>query len=751
MVAWVVINRQHLPRAARGPSQPRKSRPIRALPLAARLFNNPTFKPANDPQFPPASIPILELTPPSSHRKSPPSFHALTWNPFCNPFVFIFMHVMGGYTLLGASTAYPLLPIPYPLSFQIRAHSLQKTPGGVGHCYSRALRGEGGAILNSSSCPQCTRSFSGNPSFVFFTTDHCSLITDHFLQGTVLLRLRPLRVLFVEAQMPVVHGGQLPPDEEVLDVGGQFKRVAVGHNEVGELALLEGSNLIVEAKNPRRINRDGLERFLIRQAVSDGVRGVLSQPPREGIIEAGEGKFHAGSGKLRGLGKQTVIRIVLVERKREHRAKDYGNTFRAEQVLNLVSLRAAGENHPQPLLVAKLDRGANLSRAIGKDQERQLAANDRHQRFELQVAIVLGSRTLFHCLGIVPRALQPVGDFIHLFVVFLLGLAVRFFFSGESSEVERAGFDLWPIQHHRSAFLDEHFVDGPASEVNGGSLPTDHTCRAAGIKTAAAGNGKNFRDARRAGDGSVFARGRHRGGRDNVRVVTSCLGRIDGGADGADLPQTHLGNRVEQSRVNLQSFRVDHLGSSGDVQADADRRDFSIADDERAVFDGAPCESEDFRVSQSVGSWRLSLSNSIRRAEEVNEVNEVKEIKETTASSCVAHSAPPVRRAAMSGAIVAPTAFGVARGGLGFSSGFFSSGFFSSGFFSAGFCTMGAAASGFLSSGFFSSDFLNLSMSAFFSFSRSGRAAMSRWRSKYTRPSMRVFCTTAYALSGSRL
>src|SRR6266852_4621830 len=94
MVAWVVINRQHLPRAARGPSQPRKSRPIRALPLAARLFNNPTFKPANDPQFPPASIPILELTPPSSHRKSPSSFHALTWNPFCNPFLFKYVRTL---------------------------------------------------------------------------------------------------------------------------------------------------------------------------------------------------------------------------------------------------------------------------------------------------------------------------------------------------------------------------------------------------------------------------------------------------------------------------------------------------------------------------------------------------------------------------------------------------------------------------------------------------------------------------------
>src|SRR6266852_5144424 len=41
-------------------------------------------------------IPILELTPPSSLKKSPLSFHALMWSPFCNPFAFKFMHVMGG-------------------------------------------------------------------------------------------------------------------------------------------------------------------------------------------------------------------------------------------------------------------------------------------------------------------------------------------------------------------------------------------------------------------------------------------------------------------------------------------------------------------------------------------------------------------------------------------------------------------------------------------------------------------------------
>jgi len=53
MVAWVVMNRHHLPRS---PWRPRKSRltralgakgSIRALPLPARLFNIPTFKPSN--------------------------------------------------------------------------------------------------------------------------------------------------------------------------------------------------------------------------------------------------------------------------------------------------------------------------------------------------------------------------------------------------------------------------------------------------------------------------------------------------------------------------------------------------------------------------------------------------------------------------------------------------------------------------------------------------------------------------------
>jgi|SRR6266436_1055796 len=47
-----------------------------------------------------APVPILGLTLRSSPNKYPIAFHTLKWFPFCNPFVFTFMHGMGG--------AYPL-------------------------------------------------------------------------------------------------------------------------------------------------------------------------------------------------------------------------------------------------------------------------------------------------------------------------------------------------------------------------------------------------------------------------------------------------------------------------------------------------------------------------------------------------------------------------------------------------------------------------------------------------------------------
>src|SRR5258707_8626117 len=66
-------------------------------------------------------IPILEPTPPSSLKESPLSYHALMRSPFCNPFAFKFMHVMGGTPPRRSDVQtfkrFGVFPI-YPLSFQ---------------------------------------------------------------------------------------------------------------------------------------------------------------------------------------------------------------------------------------------------------------------------------------------------------------------------------------------------------------------------------------------------------------------------------------------------------------------------------------------------------------------------------------------------------------------------------------------------------------------------------------------------------
>jgi hypothetical protein len=65
-------------------------------PPSSRRSDVQTSKPANVPQSAPPPIPILGLTSPSSQKKLSLSFHALTNCPFCNPFVLMVFHLMGG-------------------------------------------------------------------------------------------------------------------------------------------------------------------------------------------------------------------------------------------------------------------------------------------------------------------------------------------------------------------------------------------------------------------------------------------------------------------------------------------------------------------------------------------------------------------------------------------------------------------------------------------------------------------------------
>src|SRR5437899_5784290 len=72
---------------------------------------------------------------------------------------------------------------------------------------------------------------------------------------------RPVCVLFVQALVLVLGRRELPFDEQIPDVAGQFQGVAVGNNDVGDFALLERAALVSQIKNLRRVTGDGARVF----------------------------------------------------------------------------------------------------------------------------------------------------------------------------------------------------------------------------------------------------------------------------------------------------------------------------------------------------------------------------------------------------------------------------------------------------------------------------------------------------------
>src|SRR5437016_7567899 len=103
----------------------------------------------------------------------------------------------------------------------------------------------------------------------------------------------------------------------------------------------------------------------------------------------------------------------------------------------------------------------------------------------------------------------------------------------------------------------------------------------------------------------MFAGRRNRGGSDYIGIERAGLRGIDGSADRADFTEAHLGDGIEEPRIDLKAFSVDNLRSGWDVNAGADRGDFAVLDDQSAVFDWRTGKSEDFRVSDRVDGGRL--------------------------------------------------------------------------------------------------------------------------------------------------
>src|SRR6266404_514787 len=161
----------------------------------------------------------------------------------------------------------------------------------------------------------------------------------------LLFRFRAIQILLVQGFLLVVERSELSLDEEIAHLGGELERITVGHDDIGNLAALEGANLIGETKNFGWIQGHGLQRFVIGKTVGHGVRRLLAQAARKRIVKAAEGKFYAGGSQLRGLRQQAVVWVVFFAGQRQRWAKNYRNALGAQQVLYFVRFGATGENH----------------------------------------------------------------------------------------------------------------------------------------------------------------------------------------------------------------------------------------------------------------------------------------------------------------------------------------------------------------------------------------------------------------------
>src|ERR1022692_1982346 len=104
------------------------------------------------------------------------------------------------------------------------------------------------------------------------------------------------QILLVEAVVLVVQIYRRSLDEHLLDLGARLQRVSVGNNQVGPLAFFDGAELVAYTPDLGRIERDGLESFVVRQAETHRRRRFIRQVA--GIIfrsrpEARESKFDA--------------------------------------------------------------------------------------------------------------------------------------------------------------------------------------------------------------------------------------------------------------------------------------------------------------------------------------------------------------------------------------------------------------------------------------------------------------------------
>ncbi len=135
----------------------------------------------------------------------------------------------------------------------------------------------------------------------------------------------------------------------------------------------------------RRVERDRLQPFLRRQAVRDRHRRLVGQVAR--VVRPGraDAEPHAGLVQLRGRGVRRVVRIAGLARQGHDRPEDHRHVALLQFSRDLPRLDPAAEDRLHLQLVGELQSAEDVRLAVGREDDRLLAADVRQQRFQPRV------------------------------------------------------------------------------------------------------------------------------------------------------------------------------------------------------------------------------------------------------------------------------------------------------------------------------------------------------------------------------
>ena len=189
-------------------------------------------------------------------------------------------------------------------------------------------------------------------------------------------------------------------------------------------------------------------------------------------------------------------------------------------------------------------------------------------------------------LRVVARVVEPVGEFVDLLFVFLLGFGewLRFCWRrlrsrkiavsivGQSMTMATLFLMSMSLMVQPARWIAEAWPPRRFAEPRESKPPLAGTARTS-VMPAARVTGMCSLDGRMASAATASG------------IESAGFGGVHGGADGGDFAEAHLGNGIEEARVDLQAFAVDDLRARGNVDVGADGGDFAVLDDEDAIVD----------------------------------------------------------------------------------------------------------------------------------------------------------------------